>query len=424
MVDLDKNRIIFTDKFSASMIDTLLECVEDCVSTGHDSVLLDFEFSTGARPDSMIPLLATVDWLRNSGRMVSAVLPRDPSLQRLFLQSSWAHHLDPSRFPSSTDSQHFMARRFRDSEEQQRVVNDFMRVVVGTLNLPPDVLSGFEWSINEITDNVLMHSESPSGGLAQIISLSTPSEILFCVADAGRGILASMREGHPRLQSDSAAIEAAMMTGVTRNEAIGQGNGLAGTRRIASLAGGRFNANSFHGRCSVGQEHKSTTTATAPFRGTMVTASMQPLSSFRIEEALEFAGRRYSPGSILDNCEHEKNSSVLRLANESKGIAARSAGAYIRKKAMHLLSTDSSGTLVIDWSGVSVASSSFADEALGKLFMEIGPLAFATRIKHRNLSALNAALVDKAILSRAARYAATESLDADLPTDPRNRSED
>ena len=212
------------------MVDSFLACVAECVTENADALVLDFQLSTVALPDSMIPVLATVDWLRNSGREVAAILPREPRLHTLFLQSSWAHYLEPTHFEASTQGvQQFVARRFADSQEQQRVVNEFMRLVVGELSPPPDVLAAFEWAINEITDNVLTHSDSLRGGFAQILSVPNPPGILFCVADAGRGVLASMQERYPELQSDSEALSNAVIAGVTRNATIGQGNGLAGT---------------------------------------------------------------------------------------------------------------------------------------------------------------------------------------------------
>lgn len=387
------------------MVDSFLACVAECVTENADALVLDFQLSTVALPDSMIPVLATVDWLRNSGREVAAILPREPRLHTLFLQSSWAHYLEPTHFEASTQGvQQFVARRFADSQEQQRVVNEFMRLVVGELSPPPDVLAAFEWAINEITDNVLTHSDSLRGGFAQILSVPNPPGILFCVADAGRGVLASMQERYPELQSDSEALSNAVIAGVTRNATIGQGNGLAGTLRVASMSGGRFVVGSSRGRYFVGNEGISSVDGRPSFHGTMVTASMQLINEFSIEDALLFSGRRHSHYGVLDYHDEEDGVVVLRLARETEGVGSRPAGAFIRRKIIHLLSQESNEVLVLDWAGISVVSSSFADEALGKLFVELGPLAFGSRVKHRNLSSVNAALIDNAILQRVTQH--------------------
>ena len=88
------------------------------------------------------------------------------------------------------------------------------------------------------------------------------------------------------------------------------------------------------------------------------------------------------------------------------------AGAFVREKCLHLLSQDARKVLLLDWTGVAVVSSSFADEALGKLFVALGPLVFGARIRHRNMASVNSALVNKAILQRVAQHMASASQNA------------
>jgi hypothetical protein len=56
--------------------------------------------------------------------------------------------------------------------------------------------------------------------------------------------------------------------------------------------------------------------------------------------------------------------------------------------------------IIIDFTDVPLVSSSFADEVLGKLFMELGPMTFAQRLEFRNLSSIVRQLTDKAIAQR------------------------
>ena len=111
---------------------------------------------------------------------------------------------------------------------------------MGSMEIERSVLAGLEWSVNEITDNVLNHAESPLGGLVQVATQRETVAFQFVVGDARRGILASMRDGFPDLQDDAEAIGEAVKQGVTRNPDIGQGNGLAGTLRVAALSNGSF----------------------------------------------------------------------------------------------------------------------------------------------------------------------------------------
>jgi hypothetical protein len=102
-------------------------------------------------------------------------------------------------------------------------------------------------------------------------------------------------------------------------------------------------------------------------------------------------------------------------------VGSRAAGAFIREKCRHLLEQEQRKPLVIDWAGVPLISSSFADEAFGKLFVELGPLTFAARVKHTNMEAVNAGLVDKAILQRTAQHVDQRTQQRPRPAAPPRR---
>ncbi|HXO74651.1 MAG TPA: DUF4325 domain-containing protein, partial [Puia sp.] len=57
----------------------------------------------------------------------------------------------------------------------------------------------------------------------------------------------------------------------------------------------------------------------------------------------------------------------------------------------------------IDWEGIPVISSSFADEFMGKLFVELGPISFGARIRNKTMEVLIKQLLDKAIMQRMAQ---------------------
>jgi hypothetical protein len=95
------------------------------------------------------------------------------------------------------------------------------------------------------------------------------------------------------------------------------------------------------------------------------------------------------------------NEFMIKLASETTGFGSRESGRQIRNKFQNILEADKSRPLVLDWTGVPVISSSFADEAVGKLFVELGPITFSTRVKNVGLEPLVRGLIEKAILQRA-----------------------
>ncbi len=77
------------------------------------------------------------------------------------------------------------------------------------------------------------------------------------------------------------------------------------------------------------------------------------------------------------------------------------AGQQIRRKCLNLLDAEPDKPLILDWNEVPLVSSSFADELVGKLFAELGPLAFSARVRNMGMRRIVHGLIDKAIMQRA-----------------------
>jgi hypothetical protein len=282
-------------------------------------------------------------------------------------------------------------------------------------------------------DNVLNHAQAANGGLVQVSTFKERRMVAFAVGDSGRGILASLREGYPRLRSDSQAIGEAVKAGVTRNPDAGQGNGMAGTLRIATMSGGSFEVGSGLAYLTVrGSESQRYERKEAQrIHGTIVYAEFGLDSKFHISEALGFStpGRRFRAVDVIELLyQTEKgDATTLRLNEESTGFGSRPAGRQLRTKCLNLLNAEPEKPLILDWTGVPVISSSFADELLGKLFVQLGPLEFAARVRNIGLENLVRGLIDKAVMQRAAQTVNTGGIadvdalpelgDDDLPLD-------
>lgn len=412
-----ENCIRFLGKINPRAHGEFLACLQSCRRNGYQGLVLDFSTCESAYVNGMLPLLASVGALRSDRIELSVKLPQNPTLQRIFLKNNWAHFLEPARFEKSdmVHHRHLAVQRFGDFDEQHRLVNAFMDVVMRNIALERRVIAGLEWSINEITDNVLNHAECEEGGIAQVVTYGNDRKIAFGVADSGRGILASLREGHPDLQTDAEAVDEAMKAGITRNPDAGQGNGIAGALGIATRSGGKFSIIS--GQAQIMARVDPATSGpisevyeskpSARFQGTVVYAELGLDTHFRLPDVLGFSGEPHDPGDIIETqFETESGDAViLRMRDESTGFGSRAAGEQLRNKCMNLLNAEPTKPLLLDWKGVPLVSSSFADELVGKLFASLGPLAFSARVKNLDMDGLVRGLVDKAIIQRAAQVA-------------------
>lgn len=386
----------------------LLSGIHQAIDTaGYQDVVLDFVGCTSAFQNSMLSVCAQVMAYRGGGVDFSIRLPEKPQLANLFRNTNWAYFLDPRQFDPSTFRGHSRvpATQYVSAEDQQNAVNRIVNVILGAI---PDMqrsdFAAFEWSVNEITDNVLVHSDSPIGGLVQVSTFQRRNrQVQFVVADAGLGIPTTLRSGHPDIGTDTDALDKAIREGVTRDKAIGQGNGLFGSYQICSHCGGTFRVES--GYASLTYDPKrglSISNEHIPYSGTLVVATIDFSEPRLLEEALRFGGRKYSPVDFVET-EYERNVDgeiVFALKDESPSFGSRVAGKPVRTKLTNLMKMQSGEKIFVDFSGVPLVSSSFADEAFGKLFLEVGPVKFMQRFEFVNALDTVRHLIDKAISQR------------------------
>jgi anti-sigma regulatory factor (Ser/Thr protein kinase) len=378
------------------------------VEAGYRDLILDFTSCSAAFPGPMLALCAQIMRLRENRVDAEIVLPENKDLSRLFHNANWAHLLEPRRFEPSTFRGHTQvpATTFVTPDDQTRAVNRIVNAILGAI---PDIsrsdFAALEWSINEVTDNVIVHSQSPFGGLVQVSTFQKHRKVVeYIVADAGLGIPATLREGNPDIRSDTEALDKAIREGVTRDRSIGQGNGLFGSYQICSHSGGRFRVESGHAKLTYERETLSIDNERIPLDGTLVVAQIDFSKPGLLAEALKFAGRKHQPVDFVESRYEQYNSTdlIFSLNQESKSFGSRLAGSPVRVRLANLLKMCPNQRLVVDLADIPLVSSSFADEAFGKLFVELGPLAFMQRIQFRNVEPTVRSLIDRAISQRAA----------------------
>lgn len=399
--------IEFTGQLNSFNVKDICSAINLFKDSGNNELTLDFSKVLKAYPNGVLPIISSIDSLREDDYKIYVKLPHNNNVRRLFRSVNWAHFLAPEQFEKSESQhdRHLVTRNFKDENEQTKIVDDFMDVVLRSMELPKDIISGLEWSINEITDNVLNHSKSEQGGFVQASTYPTNGVIAFAVADSGRGILDSLKEGFPSLRTDMQAIGEAVKAGVTRNPKYGQGNGLAGSLRVATLTGGSLEVTSGTARIisTKDETKKNNRRDFQLYKGTLVCGQINVSKDFSISKALNFGmSESYAPGNVIDyHYEMEdEDCLMLKMKNETTGFGTRRSGKQINTKIQNLIQAKPDYPLVIDWEGIPVISSSFADEMIGKLFIKLGAISFSSLIRNVNMEPLIRNLLDKAIAQR------------------------
>lgn len=403
------NIIKFQGPYRDADLHAPLACLHHAVNDhGYKDVVLDFSACTETYPGPMLALCSEVLRLRSEMVDAQLVLPDKPELARLFQNANWAHLLEPRAFDASRFRGHTQipATQFTNPTEQYDAVNRIVNAILGGI---PDIrrenFAALEWAVNELTDNVIVHSQSRVGGLVQVSSFKRTSKIVeFTIADSGLGIPATLRSGGDFVGSDTTALGRAIGEGVTRDKSIGQGNGLYGSYQICCHSGGALQIESGHARLLYrpdphGLEIRD---QRVPVRGTLVIAKINFSDPDLLKDALKFSGKSHKPVDYIETKYEGEKDNIIRvaLASEAQSFGSRFAGTPIHIRLQNLVQMCPGQPIEIDFSGVPLVSSSFADEVFGKLFVRLGPLEFMQRIRFKNMEQTVRMLIDKAISQR------------------------
>jgi anti-sigma regulatory factor (Ser/Thr protein kinase) len=364
------------------------------------NIELDLRRISFAHATGLAPVVATIRHLTNLGWSFDVVLPQDDFIADYFTKAGWVAGITgapPPRF--GRGKSYLPLSTYRSHDELNPLVTEMIDHLASTTPFEAGVIDAIAWSLNEIADNVLLHAGPDTTGWVQMVDQPKKSLIELVIVDSGRGITSSLRQAFPDLEDDREALMKAVEKGVTRDPNVGQGNGLAGTVRIANAAGGWANLHSGRGQLRLMPD--KTYCEMAPFhQGTLVEVTLPTDKPIDVAEALwghqpmsEFEMR------YLDEGGHGIH---VLLTAEATGFGNRASAKPVRIKIRNLLTQYPTEILTIDFEGVTLISASFADELVARLVKEIGTTGFFARVRLTNLSELARRTIDAVIAQRLA----------------------
>ena len=161
-----KNRIVFPERIATGVLPQFAAAVQEWSDReSNRSLTLDFSNVAKAFANGMLGVIATAANLRSQGFEISIIPPQLPTARKFFTSTNWAHFLDPLNFleRSQARRRQFLGK-FSAYEELPALLEGFMEIVMRHMEMPGDILAALEWSVTEICDNVINHSNSAVGG--------------------------------------------------------------------------------------------------------------------------------------------------------------------------------------------------------------------------------------------------------------------
>lgn len=353
-------------------------------------------------PNGAVPFAATLAFLRQTtDQSISVRLPEDSRIRHLEVPQTIDTY-DPSGGDTLTHS----VWRYDTEGDAQKLTNMFMDALTDQVQCEEGVIDAITWCLYEVMDNVFAHSHATCGFVMMQLHKER-RKCVIAVGDTGIGIQRSLAESRVApldvLRDPSAAIEFSLQQGATSKGGAHQGNGLYGLRRTVEVNGGELNVTSGWGRwqnragkVSMNTDRYRALPDQEMHQSTLVDWQLDCSTKVRIDEAL---GSPREMNDFLESIEDDEGVHRVSVSEIEESLGSRKLGAEIRTRLENYLNAGAQ-FVVLDFKGVGVVSSSFADEVLAKLARGMGELEFRRRVFVDNASVTNRALIERAISLR------------------------
>lgn len=292
---------------------------------------------------------------------------------------------------------------FKNSNEVHILVNGILANLRTSIECEAGVIDACTWGLNEIMDNVIQHSEAECGFIMATIHKKTKN-INICIFDYGIGIYSSLKKStihNPKNAPD--AISLAVQEGVTRDKSIGQGNGMWGLYNIVNLNTGIMSIVSGKGGLSLNKGNMKT------FKEIQMLSQEQQATTvyFNLNLSKEISIKQALNGHELtdmyiENMEDAYDRIIFKVSDASSGTGTRQSGLKLKNEVINLYKKTKK-SIIIDFDEIGIISSSFADEFIGKLVVELGFFQFQQIYTLINMNSTIQTIMQRSLSQRMAQ---------------------
>ncbi|MDO4941149.1 MAG: STAS-like domain-containing protein [Erysipelotrichaceae bacterium] len=267
-------------------------------------------------------------------------------------------------------------------------------------------LPALSWCLKEIMDNVIVHSGTNQGLImAQVHHRRRLVNI--SIFDSGLGLLSTLSEsGEFSPKNELEAIDLALTHKVSGNRNIGQGNGMWGLKQIVRNNKGHLSVMSGHAIKIFDYEkdeeeiYDNLAVLGENNQCTRIDFSLNFDNVIDIKESLGNYSVYETINSDIENMENENDWIIFDVKKQAiLGTGTRQSGKQLRKYLINIMNT-SDKKIVIDFKDVDMVSSSFADELIAQLILEVGKDVYKERFVLSNVNEYCNIIISSSIRQR------------------------
>ncbi len=383
-VEYDKNNITINKCHNPSCVSDFLHKLKSVMRNGYTDIIIHAKDNTAVYPNACVPIRGIIDYYSRKGIDFTFDISKESYLSKC----GFVAPLNQSREELQAELQPF-GKLFYYEKETPGQVADITQAYVNAISnqfvCGEGVLHGLNWCISEVMDNVFQHSQTDHGFVMGQYHQQT-HKVVFCIYDAGIGIYNSLKSSKHKPASELDAISLSLQEGISDGE--GQGNGLFGLYQI--ILGNKGTLAITSGATSVvlnesGEmnNHKALFISNED-RGTIVDFQLDLSKNIDMERAFETIGGLEDFEARIDEMLNDDDFIEYSVMKNCQGTGTRTAGMYLRNDVENIIKRTKGGA-ILDFSGVNMVSSSFIDEFVAKMVVDLGFIGFNHLIRIENM---------------------------------------
>lgn len=378
-------RIFLRDYSTPSDVGKFVRYVRDIFKNPETKTLVIYiQDNFRVFPNQIVPLACVIEYIRGIGKKV---------LVHNDIKNVADTHFDN---PIPAERARLNATKYLDgivwkitsAEQCYALVDSVIFALSYKADFGRGTLQALDWTLNEVIDNVLLHSKSGAAYFMYQPQLIA-GQLAFSVGDYGQGFQSSFIGSRYAPSTEADAITLAVKKDVTRDPAVGAGNGLWGTLRIIGQNGGRLTIASggsaifFRTDEGVARCYEGIGTVDEICKTSLV--DIQLLASNPTDLTVAFERESTPVCLFFENFEDDEGASHFSFREWWLGTGTRESGADARTLIANIMANNP-GPIILDFGGLGIISSSFADEALGRLSAQLGKEEFNSRVRITGLN--------------------------------------
>jgi anti-anti-sigma regulatory factor len=395
LIKQEGQELIFDNLTNPRVVSDFIDILNETMKCSNRNLILNFKNVTGVFPNVCVPIAGIIENLTEKGVSFEFYYLSE-IIKKLSLKNPL--RVQENKALAQKES---LAKiwRFESPDDIYLLINSFVEELSQIIVCEKGVLEGFEWSINEVLDNVLQHSSKSFGYVMGQVHQQN-KHFAFCVYDTGQGIYNSLLSSSVHNPKNPVeALKLAVKEGVTRDKKIGQGNGLWGLHQIVSENTGVLNIISNSACYNLTNNELKTFdhVAQLPYdNGCIVDFQIDYSKEISISKALG----GYEPVNLkLESIEDVAGNINIDLRSKESGVGTRKSGEKLRNELINIYK-QSNKNITLDFSEINIISSSFADELIGKLVTAFGFYGFNNIFKLKNMNSSVQSIVQRSVAQR------------------------